>query len=134
MHLDMNIWMTQNKQKLNDDKTEALLKKSNRATFPNTQPTSLRACSAHIPFMTCARSLGAMISDNISNVSRSAYVEIRRISSIRQHLTAEATKTPVCAFVLSTLDFCNSLLSGCPLYILRRLRKVQNSAVKLVFK
>ena len=81
-----------------------------------------------------------MISDNmslylhISNVCRSAYVEIRRIGSIHQCLTVEATKTLVCAFVLSKLDYCNSLLFGCPLYILRRLQKDQNSTVKLVFK
>ena len=69
-----------------------------------------------------------------SNVCRSAYVKIRRINSIRQYLTVEATKTLDCAFVLFKLDYCNSLLSGCPLYILRRLQKVRNSAAKLVFK
>ena len=45
-----------------------------------------------------------------------------------------AIKTLVCAFVLSRLDHCNSLLSGCPRYLLGRLQKVQKSAVKLVFK
>ena len=39
-----------------------------------------------------------------------------------------------CAFVHSNLEFCNSLVSGCPFYIIRRLRKIQNSAAKLVFK
>ena len=68
-----------------------------------------------------------------SNVCRSAYVKIRRINSIRQYLTVEATTTLVCAFVLSKLDYCNSLLSGCPIYILRRLPKGWNSAVELVF-
>ena len=47
-------------------------------------------------------------------------------------MTVEATKTLVCAFVLSKLDYCNSPLSGCPLCILRRLQKVQNSAAELV--
>ena len=61
-------------------------------------------------------------------------MKIRRISSIRQYPTVEATKTIVCAFVLSKLRYCNSLPSDCPLYILRRLQKVQNSAAKLVFK
>ena len=61
-------------------------------------------------------------------------MKIRRISSIRQYLTVEATTTLVCACVLSKLDYCNSLLSGCPLYFLRRLQNVQNSAAKLVFK
>ena len=40
----------------------------------------------------------------------------------------------MCAFVLFKLDCFNSLLSGCPLYILRRLQEVQSSATKLVFK
>ena len=35
-------------------------------------------------------------------------------------------------FVLSKWVCCNSHLSGCPLYLLSRLQKVQNSAVKLV--
>ena len=136
---DLKTWMTRNKLKLNDDKTEAVLIKSNRTTFPNAQPTSLRVGSADSPFTTCARNLGFMISDmpldkHISNVCRSAYVEIRQISSICQYLTVEVTKTLVCAFVLSKLDYCNFLLSGCPLHILRRLQEVQSSAAKLVFK
>ena len=65
---------------------------------------------------------------------RSALVEIRQVSSIRQYLTVELTKTLVRAFVLSKFDYCNSLLYGCPLHILRRLQKVQNSVTKLVFK
>ena len=81
-----------------------------------------------------------MVSDNrtldkhISTVCRSAYMKIRRISSIRQYLTVEATKTLDCAFVLSKLGYCNSLLFGYPLYLLCRVPKVQNSAAKLVFK
>ena len=74
------------------------------------------------------------LDQHISNVCRSAYVEIRRISSIRQYLTVQATKTLVCAFVLAKLDYCNSLLPGCPLYILKRLQKVKDFAAKLVFK
>ena len=127
----VKTWMAQNKLKLNDGKTEALLIKSNRTSFANAQHASLRVDSADIPFTTCARNLGFFISDNvsldkhISNVCRSAYVEIRRISSICKYLTVEVTKTLVCAFVLSRLDHRNSLLSGCPLYILRSLQKVR---------
>ena len=58
---DVKTWMTQNKLKLNDDKTEALLIKSNITTFPNAQPTSLRVGSADIPFTICARDLAFMI-------------------------------------------------------------------------
>ena len=55
---DVETWMTQNKLKLYDDKTEALLMKSNRTIFHYTQPTSLRADTADVPFTTCAGNLG----------------------------------------------------------------------------
>ena len=66
---------------------------------------------------------------HVTNVCRSAYVEIGRISNICYYLTTDATETLVCAFVLSKLDYCNSLLS-----LLSKLQKVQNSAARLFFK
>ena len=48
--------------------------------------------------------------------------------------TIDATKFLLCAFVLSKLDYCNSLLSGSPKHLLDILQKVQNSAARLVFK
>ena len=41
---------------------------------------------------------------HIKNVCRSAYSELRRISTIRHLLSADSTKTLVSAFVLSRLD------------------------------
>ena len=58
----------------------------------------------------------------------------RKNSFISQYLTFEATKTLVCAHVLFWWFYCNSLLSDCPLYLLSRIQKVQNSVAKLVFK
>ena len=71
---------------------------------------------------------------HISNTCRSAYYELRKISTIRHTLSDRTTNTLVCAFVLSKLDYCNSLLSGCPLYLINKLQKVQNSAARLVLK
>ena len=63
---------------------------------------------------------------HVSSLVRSANFELRRISSIRHHLSTDATKTIVSAFVLSRLDYCNSLLFGCPQHLLNKLQKVQN--------
>ena len=41
-------------------------------------------------------------------------------------------KTLLSAFVLSKLDYCNSLLCGSPQFILDKLQRGQNSAEKLV--
>ena len=70
---------------------------------------------------------------HVTNICRSAYIEIRRISNIRHYLTID-TKHLLCAFVLSKLDYCNSLLSGSPKRLLDKLQKVQNSADRLVFE
>ena len=62
------------------------------------------------PFPLMQKNLGVTLSSNLSvekhviYVCRSAYVEIRRISNIRHYLTTDATKTLICAFVLSKLD------------------------------
>ena len=63
-----------------------------------------------------------------------AYIQIRRISSIRHLITTQATQTLVCSLVLSHLVYCNSLLSGFPQYFLDKLQKVQNAAASLVCK
>ena len=71
---------------------------------------------------------------HVTNICRSAYAELRRISSILHLLTVYATKTLLSAFVLSKLDYCNSLLCGSPQFILDKLQTVQNSAARLVMK
>ena len=42
-------------------------------------------------------------------------------------------KTPICAFVLSTLDYCNALPFGSPKYHLDRFEKVQNNVARLIY-
>ena len=58
---------------------------------------------------------------HISSLVRSANCERRRISPIRHLLPINATRILVPAFVLSCLDYCYSLLSGCPHYLLNKL-------------
>lgn len=64
----------------------------------------------------------------VTNTYTAAYTELWRINLIRQYLTTEATQTLISAFVLSRLDYCNSLLSGVSQYQLDRLHRVQNAA------
>ena len=61
---------------------------------------------------------------HIKNVCRSTYSKLCRISTIWHFLSVDSTKTLVSAFVLSRLDYCNLLLSGCPKHLLEKLQKV----------
>ena len=67
-------------------------------------------------------------------LSRSAYLEIRRISSVRHLPTRKATVQLMCSFVLGRLDYCNSLLIDITSYQMYRLQKIQNHAAKVVFR
>ena len=132
-------WMLENKLKLNDEKTEAILFHA-KSLLTDSLPSSITVGTSQIDFSTSARNLGYIITDDmslnahISHTCRTAYIAIRQISTIRKYLTIEATKTLVCSFVLSRLDYCNSLLAGCPQHLIDKLQKVQNSAARLIFQ
>jgi hypothetical protein len=70
--------------------------------------------------------------DHISRVTRSCFYQLRRLRTIRHHLGLNVTKCLVCSFVLSRLDYCNSLLAGLPAASLAPLQRVQNAAARLV--
>ena len=65
---------------------------------------------------------------------RTAYIELRRISSIWHFLSVDATKTLMCSLVLSKHDYCNFLLSGSPQYLIQLFQKVQNTAALITLK
>ena len=136
---EVKTWMSENRLKLNDEKTEALrlLPPSIDSTF---LPSTVALGNSIIPFSDHVRNLGFFLDKDLSmqqhitKTCQAAYIEVRRISSIRHYLTLDATKTLVSTSILSRLDYCNSLLIGCPRKLLRPLQQVQNSAAKLIFK
>ena len=68
------------------------------------------------------------------NTCRSAFYELRQISSVGKYLTIDATKTIVCSLVLSRLDYCNSILSGSSKCLIKNLQKVQNAAARITLR
>ena len=120
--------------------TEAMIVSSGRRSTSISFPHSLSVGSAAVSFANSAKNLGVTLDchltmrPHILNVVRAANLELRRISSIRHLLTTEATITLVSALVLSRLDYCNALLSGCPHALISQLQRVQNNAARLVLK
>ena len=84
-----------------------------------------------------ARNLGVILDSklpmkkHVIKICHTAYFELKRISSIRRFLTDEA-KTLVTSYILSRLDYCNSLLMGTPNSVIQPLQKIQNFAARLV--
>ena len=100
---DIQTWMLENKLKLNNDKTKALLLSSSSKSFSVCKPTTISVCGCEIFFLLLPEILGFFyIRDDMSvelhtkNVFRSAYSELRRISTVRHLLSADSTNTCVC--------------------------------------
>ena len=75
-------------------------------------PSSLCVGQNGIPLVNVARNLGVIfdsqlaLKKQLNKLCQLAYLEIRRIGSIRQYLSFQVTKTLVSSLVLSRLDYC----------------------------
>ena len=138
---DTGLWMEENKRKLNGGKTEAIrFSASSSVNITLQLPHTITLSDTEIEFSEFVRDLGFIFYSNLSmkqhiiKTCKAAYIEMRRIRSIHQYFTEEATKTLISSYILSRLDYCNSLLAGHPQTIIKPLQQVQNSAAKLILK
>ena len=69
---------------------------------------------------------------HFSNIVRTCYFALCRLASIRRFLTSTATATLVSAFVLSRIDYCNSLLLGSTHDVTSHLQRIQNYAARVI--
>ena len=134
---EARLWMTANKLKLNEAKTEALLV---YAVSSKRKPalTPLMVGGETIQLATTVRNLGVTLDSHLTldahvrSVCKKAFFHLYRISRIRKYLTQSATRQLVHAFVTAQLDYGNSLLAGLPAIRLDRLQRVQNAAARLI--
>ena len=98
----LTSWMSVNKLKLNEDKTEMILISSLKSSLTVPSSVDLNGCSVTIS--SSVRNLGVTFDQSLSfrqhvvNVCCLCYLEIRRISSVRHLLTDDATKTLLYAY------------------------------------
>jgi hypothetical protein len=129
-------WMSSNKLKMNDQKTEVLMIHPTRIK-PNIKPTLKIGESTIIP-SSSVRNLGVILDQNatmkehIKKICSGAHFQIYSIGKIRPFLTRTALERLVHALITSKLDYCNSLLYGLPAAQLDPLQRVQNTAARLI--
>ena len=123
---------------LKTDETELMLVTSKRSKHLHNLPTSITIGNAQIPFKQSVKNLGFTLdchltmNAHVSNIARTCYFELRRLASIRWFLTSTATATLVSAFVLSRIDYCNSLLFGSTNDVTSHLQRIQNYAARVI--
>ena len=137
---DVKAWATAYMLKLNDNKTELLFVTSKRTKYLYDLPTSITIGNAEIPFNQSVKNLGLTLDchltmiAHVSNIARTCYFELRRLASICRFLTSTATATLVSAFILSRIDYCNSLLFGSTHDVTPHLQRILSYAARVIFR
>ena len=132
---DIMSWNLCNMLKCNPSKTE-IIHFSSRFSPPepiasikvghhNVQPTSVIknlgvTLDSHLTFV-----------PHVNNICRALSRSFHSIGRIRKYLSQADTERIVHAFVLSKLDYCNSLLYGLPSREIEKLQRLQNTAARL---
>ena len=117
-----------------------MLVTSKKSKHLHNLPTSITIGNAQIPFKQSVKNLGFALdchltmNAHVSNIDRTCYFELRRLASIRRFLTSTASATLVSAFVLSRIDYCNSLLFGSTHDVTSYLQRIQNYAARVILR
>lgn len=134
---DIKKWMVQRKLKLNDGKTEYILigGRNVNLAVPDFQHL---ACFQGTALSTYVRNIGVIFdsslsfNQHISEVIKVCNFHLRRISGIRKYLDRDSLATLVHAFIISRIDYCNSLFVNLPKTQLKRLQLLLNKAARLI--
>lgn len=132
-----NVWMTINKLKMNGDKSEFMIA-GTQHKLKSINVNSISVGDEQLDISKHVKNLGVFLDCTmsmdkaVSHVVSVCYLELRKIAYLRPFLSEEATKTLVISFVISRLDYCNSLFFGISEQKLDKLQKIQNHAARLV--
>jgi hypothetical protein len=136
---EIRDWMEHNFLKLNDEKTEFIILAS-KHLLSLVKDVKLHIGAETVAATDAARNIGAMfdktleMKEQINQITRSCYAQLRVISRIRKYLTQDAAAQIVHSLVLSRMDNQNSLLYGIPKYLLDKLQMIQNNSARIVSK
>ena len=134
----INQWMLSNRLKLNASKTQfAWFGTWQQLSKFKPQPLRTQTGEDILP---CDKlcSLGLNLDSQltmealVNNVVRSCSFHLRQLRSIRQCFTTEAATALVHAFVISRVDYCNSVFFSASDRVHRKLQSVLNSAARLI--
>ena len=137
---DVKAWASANMLKLNGNKTELMLVTSKRTKHLHNLPTSITIGNAQIPFKQSVKNFDftsdrhPTMNAHVFNIARTCYIELRCLASIRRFLTSTATATLISAFVLSRIDYCNSLLFVSTHDVTSHLQRIQNYAAHVILR
>ncbi|KAL0152665.1 hypothetical protein M9458_052388, partial [Cirrhinus mrigala] len=71
-------------------------------------------------------------SSHVKAVTKSTYYHLKNIARIRCFVSSQDLEKLVHAFITSSVDYCNGLLTGLPKKTIRQLQLIQNAAARIL--
>ena len=131
-------WMASNRLMLNSAKSEFIWCDSPRRVHLIDRSEFVLK-DGTVAVLTVVRNLGTFfdesmsMTDHVNRLARSCFYQLRRIKSIRLSLPTSTAIQLVNSFVISRVDYCNSLLADLPKYQLDRIQSVLNVNARLIY-
>src|SRR5664279_2091037 len=131
---NIGLWMKSNRLSLNPSKTQFLRCATTRR-LGQLSDAPIEFCDARIIPVTSVRNLGVIVDSSmtflshISHVISSCFYQLRQMKSSVKGLPFGTARTIVNCFVISRIDYCNSLLANIPHCHLNRLQRVMNACL-----
>ena len=135
---DVELWMSANMLKANNDKTEVILFATKNQMSKLPTQLSVKFCGIENKCMDEVLNLGVKMDATMSmhrqvnSITSTCYYHIRKISKVRKFLTVDAARSLINAYVTSRMDYGNALLAGLPAYLIHKIQRVQNYAARVI--
>ena len=135
---EVSLWMTSNRLLLNPTKTKVLRCSSARRQHQIPVGPVCIGNTSVLP-VSAVRDLGIYIdadltmSTHVTTAVGACFVALWWIRSVRRSLTPDAVLTLLHALVITSVDYCCSVLTGVSGALVQRLQSVMNAAARLVF-
>ena len=135
----VQAWMSSNRLKLNPSKTQYIWF-GTRVQLAKIDKQELLRQFPGVVFHSSVVDLGVIIDEelkmdlHVGSMVRSCFYQLRQIRTIRQSLSDNATRTLIHSFIVTRVDYCNSVLSGVAVLQTDRVQRILNAAARLVLR
>ena len=132
---DVEKWMKINFLQLNAKKTQFMFFKCHKS---NADFQELNMSGDVLKPVEVAKTLGVELDDKLSMKNfisakcKASHYHIRNLRRMKHSLNRDLRIMLVNMLIHSKLDYCNSLLANSPKYLINKLQRVQNSAIRFV--
>ena len=136
---DLQSWMSKNKLKLNNKKTEFFIA-SSAHHYRGLKHLTLNLGEQAVQPTSSVRNLGVLfdpemkMSGHITQLSRTVNRQLRGLYRLRKYIDFDTCHNVVRTLLLSRIDYCNVLFNNISKGDLQRLQKLQNRCARFIFR